>query len=490
MRRGLLPAILLWCCFALGCPLIALADAGSRPNVLLVIIDDLNVDLQNYGHTVQKTPNISRVADRGVTFLHAYAQYPQCNQSRTSVLTGVYPAQAGVLGLEDHFRDNLPDIVTLPEHFRNNGYRTARVGKVFHQGVPGDIGTDGLDDARSWDIAINPKGVERSFDPVVKSIAPTGRERPGLGGLLSWLSVPGDGSDLVDHQVADTAIEILHDFASRQEAQPFFLAVGFYRPHTPFIAPEGNFSDYPADELELPDATMSDRDDKPVAALADRPFQLEMTDDQKRNAIQGYRAAVSFVDAQVGRLMESVEELGLADDTIIVLMSDHGYQLGQHLLWQKGDLFEQSVRTPLVIAAPGGQRGGRVEDAIVELVDVYPTIVSLAGMDMPQQHSAGRDLRPLLLDGRVEDRMAFTQSWSRAGWTRPGQGLGEIMGLSIRDSRYRYTEWGGGANGAELYDYDADPHEVTNLASSAYHAEVLARMRAQLKAAARRAGAD
>ena len=454
--------------------------SNQSPNVLLIFVDDLNTDLENYGHATAKTPNITRLAKQGVTFHRAYAQYPQCNQSRASILTGRYPAEIGVMTLQDEFRINHPDIVTLPEHFKHHGYVTARVGKIFHQGVPGEIGQDGLDDAQSWDRALNPAGIDNTLDGQVQTITPDGKDRPGFGGVLSWLSVPGDGSNLTDHKVADAAIQMLEKFAAAGDEQPFFLAVGFYRPHTPYIVPEQYFSDHPIDTITVPEVRDDERGNKPVAALADRPDQLAMTDGQKRSTIRAYRAAVSFVDTQVGRLMQAVEDEGLLESTIVVFLSDHGYQLGQHGLWQKGDLFERSAHTPLIMLAPGALPPNVVSHSITELVDVYPTIVSLAGIVKPEQELSGKDLTPIILEDNDGDNFAFTQASSRAAWTRPELVGRPVMGLSVRSERYRYTEWDEGEMGAELYDYHEDPEERINLYNSMEYGDVVVSLKLKL----------
>jgi len=465
-------------------------EFAPRPDVLLIFVDDLNTDLQSFGSQMPVGPNIDRIAERGVTFTRAYAQYPQCNQSRASILTGLYPEQISVLSLKDHFRDTTSDVVTLPQHFRSNGYFAARVGKVFHQGVPNEIGEDGLDDPLSWDLKINPKGKETLLDSSVNTIVPDGEDRPGLGGLLSWLAVPGSGTDMTDVLVADSAIEIMRRHRVAKPEQPMFLAVGFYRPHTPFIAPQSFFEDIPRNLIELPVTTPADRANKPVMALADRPYQLEMSAELKNDAAQAYYAAANFVDEQIGRLLDELVSQGRLENTVVVFLSDHGYQLGAHGLWQKGDLFEGSTRTPLVISAPAISRAGERHSSPVELVDVYPTIVALAGLDRPTGPLSGTRLLGQSGNGVDRNDTAYSVAWSRAGWTRPEFRGREVIGRTIRSSRYRYTEWGDGPDGIELYDYDADPEERQNLAGDPDHAAVENRMRSLLRQARTRAHAS
>ncbi|MEE4218730.1 MAG: sulfatase-like hydrolase/transferase, partial [Xanthomonadales bacterium] len=272
-------------------------EATLPPNVLLVVVDDLNTDLGAYGHDLVQTPNIDRLASQGVLFMRAYAQYPQCNQSRSSFLTSQYPDQLEVLSLKEHFRDAQPDVVTLPQHFRNNGYLTARVGKIFHQGVPPEIGQDGLDDAASWDLVINPAGVDIRVDEHIVSIVPPELDKRSFGGTLSWLRLDSDELH-TDEIGAVEAIRLLEAFHPRKTGKPLFLALGFYRPHTPYVAPGRWYDVYPPDRIKLAEVPAGDRENKPVAALADRRFQAEMTEEQKRQAIQGYYASISFVDEQ------------------------------------------------------------------------------------------------------------------------------------------------------------------------------------------------
>jgi arylsulfatase A-like enzyme len=463
-----------------GCARSPETVSPSRPHVLLIFADDFGPHMRLLGETGPATPNIDRIAERGTTFTRAYAQYPQCNQSRTSLLTGLYPGQTGVLDLKTHFRDILPDVTTLPEHFRAHGYATVRVGKIFHQGVPGDIGTDGLDDPRSWDIAVNPLGIEPGLDDRVRTIYPEGDRAPGFGGTLSWLSVTEDEGPLTDRLVTDEAIDRARDHLRAGEGKPLFLAVGYYRPHTPFIAPAPYFERYPRTGIEPVEVPPGDRDDKPVAALADRPHQLEMSDGLKRAAIQAYFASMTYIDDQVGRLLDEYERLGLLNDTIVVFLSDHGYQLGAHGLWQKGDLYEGSTRTPLFIAWPGRLPSGERFDQPVELVDLYPTLVSVAGLPLPGQTLAGDDLVAEVNGEQAGRGQAFSQAWSRADWTRPELRGEPIMGVAVRSARYRYVEWAGGVHGVELYDYVTDPQETMNLAGQEDYAPIVSTLEAAI----------
>ena len=447
------------------------SSSTERPNVLLMVIDDLNTDLGAYDHELVRTPHIDRLAGRGVTFTRAYTQYPQCNQSRASFLTSQYPDQLQVLSLKEHVRDNQPDVVTLPQHFRNNGYFTARVGKIFHQGVPPEIGQDGLDDAASWDLAINPAGVDIEVDEMIVSIVPPAQDNRKFGGTLSWLRLDSDEAH-TDEAGAAEAIRLLGDLHPGKTGQPLFLALGFFRPHTPYVAPGRFFDLYPPSAIDLPQVPAGDREGKPVAALADRRFQAGMTEQQKRLATQAYYASISFVDEQVGKVLDALDATGLAKNTVVLLVSDHGYQLGSHGLWQKKDLFENSLRSPMVLVAPNRLPGGIRSDVLVELTDIYPTLVALSGLDEPDTPIEGMNLLPVLEGNAPSRKAAFSQSWSAAHLVRPERRGMEVMGYTIRTDRYRYTEWSRGKEGIELYDYQEDPFEYLNLAGNASYAAI------------------
>ncbi len=457
----------------LSCLLLAACDQSVEPpNVLFIAVDDLNNDLGAYGHDLVQSPHIDRLAAQGMRFDRAYSQYPVCNPSRVSFLTGLYPEQTGVLTNQDTFRVHIPEVATLPQWFRQHGYYVARVGKLFHYNVPLGIGTDGLDDSLSWDHVVNPRGIDREVHDRIHTLVP-GR----FGGTLSWLSLDDDEGEHTDALGASAAIALLEEHRAAQTDQPLFLAVGFYRPHTPYVAPQSYFEKYPLSEIHPVMEEPGDRDDIPVAALADRPKQRELTVDQRREIIQAYYASISFMDTQVGRLLDALERLHMADNTIIVFVSDHGYHLGQHGLWQKGDLFEGSVRVPLIVATPEFQHAGAATEALTELVDLYPTLVELSGLPLPE-HLAGQSMMPILEDPAHPGRSAaLTVAWSRARWTRPEMSNEPILGHTIRTPRYRYTEWTEGQAGVELYDYQEDPQEYTNLADSPEHAETMTRLK-------------
>src|SRR5687768_8376693 len=381
-----------------------------RLNVLFLIADDLNNDLGVYGSTV-RSPNIDRLAARGVRFDRAYTQYPLCSPSRSSLLTGRRPNATGVLTnpgknpMSPHFREKLPDAVTMPQLFKTNGWLAARVGTLYHYGVPLHIGTASLDDYPSWDITVNPRGRAREILDRVFSL------RPGLfGATLSWLADDGKDTEHTDGIAAAEAVRLLERFKRNQES--FFLAVGFYRPHTPYVAPKQYFEMYPRDRIALPALSDADRSRTPASAYrtaAGFKEQDSMTDQQRREAIQAYWASTTFMDAQVGHVVDALDRLGLSDNTIVVFTSDHGYHLGDHGLWQKMSLFERSARVPLIIALPRATTRGVAARGLSELVDLYPTLAELTGLQ-PQQRLDGVSLVPMLKDGAatVKDA-AFTQ---------------------------------------------------------------------------------
>jgi uncharacterized sulfatase len=434
-----------------------LQSKDRRPNVLFIAVDDLAASLGCYGDLIAKTPHIDRLAARGVRFDRAYNQIPLCNPSRASLMTGLRPDQIKVYDLDRHFRDEVPNVTTLSQHFLNNGYATSRVGKIYHYNVPASIGTDGFDDAPSWQKTINPKGRDKTDETLVFNAEPHRK----ISGALSWLAAEGTDEEQTDGMIATEAIKLMKEHKN----EPFFIAAGFFRPHTPYVAPKKYFGLYPLEEMRLPFAPKNDREDIPTAAFAhNNPVPNYSLEEQTcLKALRAYYACVSFVDAQVGRILKSLDDLGLAQNTIVVFWSDHGYHLGEHQgIWQKRTLFEEGARAPLIICAPRARGNGQSSARIVEFVDLYPTLVDLAKLPRPQtQKLAGRSLVPLLQDPLANwNGKAITQI------LRPADKRLEkmTMGCSIRTARWRYTEWAEGQAGQELYDHASDPNEFHNLA--------------------------
>ncbi len=463
MKRFLLPTLGV---FVLAIGLVSPAFGAQRPNVLFISVDDMNNDLGTYGHPLVKSPSIDKLAAEGVRFDRAYCQFPFCSPSRSSVMTGLRPDETRVFDLRYHFRQGLPDVVTLPQLFMKHGYFAARVGKIYHYGNPGEIGTSGLDDPASWDKVVNPSGRDKTLESRVINYTP----KRGLGSSLSMYADPeGKDEDYTDGKVATEAIRLMEENKDR----PFFLAVGFYKPHCPYIVPAKYFDLYPLDEIKLPVVPANYSDTVPAAALAStQPWPLlGVTTAQARETVRAYYATLSFVDAQVGRVMEALDRLKLRENTIVVFWSDHGYHLGDHGLFMKQSLYENSARVPLIIIPPKPRHPGKASPRTVELLDMYPTLADLAGIAVPPAVE-GRSLRPLLENPEARwDHPAFTQV-QRGGFP----------GYSARTERWSYMEWDRGAAGRELYDLAADPGEMNNLAGNPAYAATLAEMQKLVKA--------
>jgi arylsulfatase A-like enzyme len=460
----------------------AQAHAESpQKNVLFLIADDLNTRIGCYGDKQVLTPNLDKLASQGTRFDRAYCQFPLCGPSRNSMLTGLYPDSTGIHANAVIFRQTIPSRHSLPQAFRLDGYFAGRIGKLYHYNVPNSIGTNGHDDPGSWELETNPAGCDRLLEEGdIFSMVPG-----SFGGVVSWLASKRDDSEHTDALLADDAIWVLERMAkqtqSKAKQRPFFLAVGFYRPHTPYVAPKKHFEPYKLEEMPyVPlEEAMREREGVPKAAYGSfRDFQNEMTEQHHREAIQAYYASVSFMDAQVGRVLDALNRLGLAKDTIIVLTSDHGYHLGDHGLWQKQSLFEQSARVPLLIASPGMPQGQVVSEP-VGLIDLYPTLTSLCQVPTKGKMH-GQDLSPMLRDSKTTGRGYALSQVARGGENRKNK---PAMGYSIRTTRYRYTQWANGQGGQELYDYASDPDEKQNLADLPQHAGLVATLQTQLEQA-------
>lgn len=445
-----------------------------RPNVLFIASDDLRNAIGCYGHPIVKTPNIDRIAARGVRFDRAYCQYPLCGPSRTSLLTGLRPDSTGVWTNGILVRDKMPDIVTLPQFFRNQGYRSVRVGKMYHMDVPASVGTNKYDDPPSWDVSISPPGLELSTPGEGRNVTP----QQLVGNAFRWISFRGDGKDQADDRAAVQAIETIHENRDR----PFFLGLGFLRPHVPHVAPARFFDLYPLSKIQAVINPPNDHAHIPLAsemAINTRANDMGMNENDRREAIRGYYASVSYMDWQVGRVLDALEKSGMADRTAVVFWSDHGWHLGEHHRWQKRSLFEESARVPLIVSRPGGRGGSKSSQALVELIDIYPTVAELCGMRAPA-HAEGQSLTPLLDNpNRPWKKAAFTQVSAQEG----------IVGRSVCDARYRYMRWEGPHADEELYDHRSDPGEHRNLARESAAGPVVQTMRAMLEAGWRAARA-
>ena len=485
---GLVALLFCLACLAIRLPLpLAAAEPPARPpaarkNVLFIVADDLNTLLGCYGDPLAKTPNIDRLAARGVRFDRAYCGFPLCSPSRNSFLTGLHPNSTGILANSNAtflFRHMIPNHLSLPQLFRRHGGFAARVGKLFHYSVPSSIGTSGHDDPDSWEIAVNPAGVDRlEEEPRIFTLMPG-----QFGGTLSWYASPAPDEQHTDGLIAHEAERLLERCAA-DRPRPFFVAIGFFRPHTPYVAPKDPWFDmHSAANMPVVTGVAEDQADLPAAALGSRKDEeTKLTDDLRRQCRQAYSASISFLDAQVGRVVAALDRLGLAEETVIVFTSDHGYHMGEHGLWQKMSLFEESCRVPLLIVAPGLSRPGGVAAAPVGHVDLYPTIAEFCGLDPAaglkgQCPLQGQSLVPLLADPSAAGR-----GWAITQVTRGGRER-LFFGYSLRTPRWRYTEWDGGREGRELYDHEQDPRELKNLAADPGHQADVAALSQQLAAA-------
>lgn len=435
-----------------------------RRNLLFIATDDLNHCFSTYGHPVVKTPNLERIAKNGVRFDAAYCQFPLCSPSRTSLMTGLSPDRTGVYDLQKHFRTSVPNVVTLGQLFQKNGYLSARVGKIYHYGNPGQIGTNGLDDEPSWNVRVNPRGIDKDEESKLTNHTP-GR---GLGSSLSFYASPASDEMHTDGKVAAESIRLMEE----NQGRPFFLASGFYRPHCPYIAPTKYFDQVPMEKVKLVPFAEWELTIAPKLAYHTKPANYGLPEKQRLEAMQAYYASILFADAQVGKLLDALERLQLAERTTVVFWSDHGYSLGEHGQWMKQTLFETSARTPLMISGAGVKVRGKACRRTVELLDLYPTAAEVCGLSGTPENLHGKSLK-LLLDnvGAEWKKPAVTQVERREAG-KP------VMGYSLRNERYRYTMWGKGAEGEELYDYRSDAKEMKNLASAG--GALKQRMRAEL----------
>lgn len=458
------------------------AATPNPPNVIFIAIDDLRCELGCYGRKWVKSPWIDRLSRSSITFANAHCQIAVCSPSRTSVLTGLRPNRTRIFDLRTHFRKFHPDIVTLPQLFKANGYLTTSFSKIYHLGnhTPG-----GLDDPESWsEPSWQPGGprwgtracrrqhLEHQAELRARdwtcdiALAGVAKGKPGAAWevpSVEALDLPDD--QFTDGQTTSAVLDALDSFGQR----PFFLGVGYLNPHLPFNAPRRFFELYPKGAEKLP-VNPKPPAGAPECALHnwgelrqynDIGWQGDLNDAKARQLIRGYYAATSFVDAQVGRLLDGLEDRGLLHNSIVVLWGDNGFHLGEHGLWCKHSNFEEATRVPLIIRLPGGSYGGARVDAPVELLDIYPTLCDLAGLPVSEAVE-GRSLRPLWSDpNRNQERIAWSQ------FPRSVPGKGDVMGCSLRSARYRYTEWRFGREviATELYDYQEDPHETVNLAA-------------------------
>lgn len=476
-RRKLLEVTIFGLAFVALVPMVwaqkSRLDSSAKPmNVLFIAADDLNCDINAYGASQVKTPNLDRLAKLGMRFDNAYCQQPLCGPSRVSLMTGLRPNTTRCYALKDNFRDRMPDAVTLGEFFKQRGYYSGRVGKIYHHGNPGDIGKNGNDDEQTWTERFNPVGIDKIHEEkILRYPGGITGKRNQLGVSMAWWAPVSKDEEHTDGRVAAKAIELIE----AHKDKPFFIAAGFFNPHCPYVAPRKYFDLYDLNEITLPDADEAREDLKDVPPMAIRnderkwPFRGVSVVEAKQCKL-AYYASVSFVDAQVGRLLDALEKNDLMENTIIVFWSDHGYFLGEKGLWFKRKTFERSARVPLIIVTPEGAKGTSCSKP-VELLDMYPTLVDYAGFEVSKELE-GRSLRPLLTNPNTEwDRPAITQVYFSPN----------AQGYSLRNERWRYTEWSRGKAGIELYDHQNDPDEITNLAMNPAYADLVRTLSGQLR---------
>ncbi|MEJ5340489.1 MAG: sulfatase [Thermogutta sp.] len=477
------------------------SETANKPfgkyNVLMIAVDDLRPEAGCYGVPIIKTPHIDALASQGLLFNRAYCQQAVCSPSRTSLLLGRRPDTTRVYDLQTHFRKTLPDVITLPQHFKNHGYHTQGLSKIYH---------GGLDDPASWSVPHwspskpmygKPEtlaDLDRRREEMRKKAGPATRvlERDPKTGIPLRLSAPQyrvygpawedpDVPDdaLPDGETTNRAIELLQELKDRR----FFLAVGYLKPHLPFVAPKKYYDLYRKDDIPLAANTFPPKDCPPIAltnwgelrAYQGIPAVGPLPDSMARDLVHGYYAATSYVDAQIGRLLAEVDRLGLRDSTIVVLWGDHGWHLGDHGLWCKHTNFETATRSLLIFRVPGQPHPGAKTDALVEFVDIYPTLCELCGLPIPEGLE-GTSLVPLFENPQ--------RPWKKAAFSQYPRG--KVMGYSMRTDRYRYTEWrpsgGGEPVAVELYDHTTDPLENVNLAGRPEYKDLVAQLHQQLEA--------
>ncbi len=440
-----------------------------RPNVLLICIDDLKPRIGCYGDPLAQTPSMDRLAKQGVLFERAYCNQAVCSPSRNALLVGLRPQSLGIYDLPTNFRKGSPDAVSLPQHFKANGYFTQSFGKVFH------VGHGNTDDAASWSTeSYKPKGRNYQLADNQKLV----NSKDGTK-AAAFESADAPEELYNDWNIAQAAIEAMTE--KSKSDQPWLMAVGFLKPHLPFVAPKKYWDLYDPNKIELaayqqaPDGApaYAPQNSGELRAYSNMPNQGPIPDSLQRELIHGYLASVSFTDHQIGRLLSRLDQLGLTESTIVVLWGDHGWHLGDHGMWCKHSNYEQATRIPVIVSAPGKAQGA-ASKSMIESVDIYPTLCELAGIDTPS-----------MLDGKSFAGVLDKPSQSHRDHTiqvypRSKQGVGQVLGRSIRTDRYRLVQWKAWdapeqSSDWELYDYQTDPLETKNLADQ--EPQVVANMR-------------
>ena len=498
----LLAGLILYTLALCGPSLHAADTTPQKPNILFIAVDDLRPELGCYGKDYIKSPNIDRIARAGMVFNRAYCQQAVCSPTRSSLMTGTRPDTTKVWDLVTHFRDALPNVVTLGQNFKQNGYFVQGMGKIYH---------GSLDDPSTWSVPWQtPKAVKYALSENVKLDArqyegePDGEPKPKLkrkskkspastadGPPATGPNSRGpafEGADVPDNtfqdgKVAELAVSTLQEMSQKEE--PFFLAVGFIKPHLPFVSPKKYWDLYDPAKIQLAPNKFRPKDAPDYAILPGGELRNylgipaeSIPDDLARQLKHGYYAAVSYMDAQLGKVLDELDRLGLRQNTIIILWGDHGWKLGEHDAWCKHSTVENDTNVPLLLSVPGMKNAGARTDAIVEYVDIYPTLSELAGLPLPK-HLEGTSFKPLLEDPK--------RPWKTAAFSQyPRTQDGGLMGYSMRTDRYRFTVWVNRkdhtkVDATELYDHQTDSQENTNVAKDPANAELVQKLMGQWK---------
>jgi iduronate 2-sulfatase len=478
----------------------AVAEAApKKPNILFIAVDDLRPELGCYGKDYIKSPNIDRIARAGIVFKRAYCQQAICSPSRTSLMTGTRPDTTKVWDLVTHFRKNTPDVVTLGQHFKNNGYFVKGIGKIYH---------GSLSDDPTWSVPLKTPDAPKYALPENVKLDQSSKKAGSNGDAASKSKkkkpideVTSEGlsankynsrgpafeaADVPDHtfqdgKVAELAVANLSEMSKKD--QPFFLAVGFIKPHLPFVSPKKYWDLYDPATIQLAPNNFYPKD-APKYAIRNYANEVRsydgipaetIPDDLARQLKHGYYASISYTDAQVGKLLDELERLGIRDNTIVILWGDHGWKLGEHSGWAKHSNSENDTNAPLILSAPGMKKPGITTDALVEFVDIYPSLADMAGLSLPP-HLEGASFKPLLDEPKSPWKSAAFSQYPRD----------ELMGYSMRTEKYRFTVWVDRTDhtkvdATELYDHDADPQENTNIANEPANAALVAQLMQQWK---------
>lgn len=423
---------------------------GGDKNVLFIVVDDLNTTLGCYDHPLVKTPNIDKLATNGVKFNHAYCNYAVCGPSRGSFLTGLRPESIGILDNRTPLVPLLDGKITMPHLFRQNGFYTMSLGKIFHR-------PDDHTDPNAWDEIYR-------YSPT--ELGKQGDERNMTNGVLKWCqwqAAEGEDEDQPDGQIAQKAVE----FIKAKKEKPFFLAVGFHKPHDPFIAPKKYFDMYPLENCDPPVLPEGWEPPYKHTLPGETKTFNKFTDQDKREFLRSYYACTSFMDAQVGKLLNALEETGQLDNTLIIFFGDHGYHLGEHNWWNKVTIFEKGTNAPFIVAGNAVKKKGVESDAMFEYIDIYPTLANLFQFENTPEYLEGESFAEVLNNPSAPFRSEVRAIVNR----------GQMTGRMVKNENYRYVEWANGENGRELYDQKNDPIEYDNLAEKPEYSTVVAEMK-------------